>query len=72
MPIEVATTIHPFDQEAFHAMDRRIMREAFDIHNDFGRLLDEDLYKFELAARCAALGILPAEREVQIRVTHKT
>ena len=72
MPIEVATRIEPCDQEAFHGLDRRIMREVFDIHNEFGRLLDEDLYKYELAARCAAIGILPAEREVQIRVTHQT
>jgi GxxExxY protein len=72
MPIEVATRIEPCDQETFHALDRRIMRAVFDIHNEFGRLLDEDLYKREIAARCAGIGILPAEREVQIRVTHQS
>src|SRR5438067_64046 len=72
MPIEVATTIQPCDQETFHALAHHIMREVFDIHNEFGRLLDEDLYKCELAARCAAIGIWPAEREVQIRVTHQS
>ena len=72
MPIEIATTIEPCDQETFHGLDRRIMREVFDIHNEFGRLLDEDLYKRELAARCAAIGILPAEREVQIRVINQS
>jgi hypothetical protein len=71
MPIEVATTIQLCDQETFHALDRRIMREVFNIHNEFGRLLDEELYKRELAVRSAAIGILPAEREVQIRVTHQ-
>src|SRR6266567_2371985 len=71
MPIEVSTRIEPCDQETFHALDRRVMREVFDIHNEFGRLLDEDLYKCELAARCASIGVLPVEREVQIRVTHQ-
>jgi GxxExxY protein len=71
MPIEIATTIQPLDQEAFHALDRRVMRVVFDVHNEFGCLLNEDLYKCELAARCLAAGMLPAEREIQIRVSHK-
>ncbi len=72
MPIEVATPIQPCDQETFHALDRRVMRVVFDIHNEFGRLLDEDLYKCEIEARCSAIGILPTEREIQIRVTHQS
>ena len=43
------------------------MRVAFDVHNEFGRLLDEELYKRELAIRCLAMGIKPVEREVRIR-----
>ncbi len=72
MPIELSTEIQACDQEAFHALDRRIMGVVFDVHNEFGRLLDEDLYKCEIAVRCAALGILPAEREVRIRVSHQS
>ena len=72
MPIEVNTRIQAFDQEEFHALDRRIMRVVFDVHNEFGRLFDEDLYKFEIAARCVDLGLKPAEREVRIRVQHET
>jgi len=72
MPIEVSTQILACEQEAFHALDRRIMGVVFDVHNEFGRLLDEDLYKAEIAARCADLGILPAEREVRIRVSHQS
>ena len=41
------------------------MGVVLDVHNEFGRLLDEDLYKTEIAARCADLGIPPAEREVR-------
>jgi GxxExxY protein len=48
------------------------MRVAFDVHNEFGRLLDEELYKREIAVRCLAEGIQPVEREVRIRVTHET
>jgi len=72
MPIEISTEIRVFDQEEFHALDRRIMGVVFDVHNEFGRLLDEDLYKCEIAARCVALGLQPAEREVRIRVIHQT
>ena len=43
MPIEGSTQIRAFNQEAFHALDRQIMRVAFEVHNEFGRLLDEGL-----------------------------
>ena len=72
MPIEVSTEIRACDQEAFHALDRRIMGVVFAVHNEFGRLLDEDLYKREIAARCVAMGIQPVEREVRIRVSHQS
>ena len=70
MPIEISTDIQVYDQEEFHALDRRIMGVVFEVHNEFGRLLDEELYKGEIAARCVTLGLEPAEREVQIRVSH--
>ena len=72
MPIEVSTEIRACDQEEFHALDRRIMGVVFAVHNEFGRLLDEDLYKCEIAARCVAMGIQPVEREVWIRVSHES
>jgi GxxExxY protein len=72
MPIEISTAIEALEQEQFHALDRRIMGAIFDIHNEFGPLLDEGLYKLEIAERCLALGIQPVEREVRIRVQHAT
>ena len=45
---------------------------VFDAHNEFGRLLDEKLFKRALAQRCAAAGIAPVEQEVRIRVTHES
>jgi GxxExxY protein len=72
MPIEVSSAIKACDQEEFHALDRKLMAVVFEVHNEFGRLLDEDLYKCELAARCAERGLSPAEREVRIRVRHES
>ena len=72
MPIEVSARIQACDQEEFHALDRQIMGVVFEVHNEFGRLMDEDLYKCEIAARCVALGLHPAEREVRIRVRHES
>lgn len=70
MPIQLPFQVEVFPQEEFHALARQILRIAFDVHNEFGRLLDEELYKRELAARCLAEGIRPAAREVRITVTH--
>ncbi len=70
MPIEVSARIQVYEQEEFHALDRRIMGVVFEVHNEFGRLMDEELYKCEIAARCVANGVEPAEREVRIRVSH--
>ena len=71
MPIEVFAPIKPLGQEEFHALDRRVMAVAFAVHNDLGRLLDEAVYKQEILVRCSELGILPAEREVRIRVSYE-
>jgi len=72
MPIEVNVPIEILNQEQFHALDRQVMRIVFDVHNEFGRLLDEQLYKREIAARCTAAGLEPVEREVGIRVSHES
>jgi len=70
MPIEPQTEIRVFNQEAFHTLDRRVLGVIFEVHNKFGRFLDELLFKREIAARCLERGISPAEREVAIRVSH--
>jgi GxxExxY protein len=64
--------IRVFDQDEFYAMDERVMGVVFAVHNEFGRLLDETLFKRAIAFRCVAQGIEPAEQEVRIRVTHET
>ena len=72
MPIEVTTDIMVLHQEEFHALAAKLLRIIFDVHNEFGRFLDEALYKNEIAARWAAEGLGKVEREVQMNVSHKT
>ena len=68
MPIEVDSEIRIFDRDDFHSLSHRVLGIAFDVHNEFGRLLDESIYKRAIMLRCAAAGILPVRQEVQITV----
>jgi GxxExxY protein len=70
MPIEIQSGIRIYGQEEFHSLTRRVLRLAFDVHNEFGRLLDEELCKRELANRCLDAGIAPVQMEVRIRLVH--
>lgn len=72
MPIEVTTEIQVFNQPEFHALNAKLLRIIFDVHNEFGRFLDEALYKSEIAARWADGGLGTVQREVQINVSHET
>jgi GxxExxY protein len=72
MPIEVSTAIQVLDQDQFHALHHRLMGIIFQVHNEFGRLLDELLFKREIAARCEETGLSPTQREVRIRVIHES
>ena len=57
MPIWTSFPIKIIDQETFHQIDRQVTGLAFDIHNEFGRYLDEKLYQTELARRCQRAGL---------------
>lgn len=69
MPIQLDYPIRAYDQEAFHAIDRKVMGIVFDVHNEFGPFLDELLYKREIATRCLEAN-LPVTREFGIHVSH--
>ncbi len=47
------------------------MKYAFAIHNEMGRLFDEDVYQAELARRCCQAGLF-AQREVMVSAIHET
>jgi len=68
MPIHTSVPILVFDQESFHQVDRRVTGLAFDIHNEFGRYLEERLYQGELTRRCRSLGFEVAP-EMRIEVS---
>jgi GxxExxY protein len=71
MPIQVTTQVRVFDQAEFHAQAEKRLRIVFDVHNEFGRFLDEALYKSEIAARWVAAGLGGVEREVRINLSHE-
>lgn len=66
MPIHVSRPIEVFDQKRFHQVDKRVTGFAFDIHNQFGRYLDEKLYQRELTRRCLEAGF---SVEPELRIT---
>jgi GxxExxY protein len=70
MPIKVDSAIRVYSEHEFHAIAEKVIGIVFDIHNDFGRLMDEDVYKQMIRRRCEATGIVPARREVKITVSH--
>ena len=70
MPIIVNSEIRVFSELEFHKLAEKVIGVVFDVHNDFGRLMEEDVYKRAILARCSAQGIAAGQREVEIRVTH--
>lgn len=69
MPVACGSELLEIDQERFHAVDRMVMRQVFDIHNALGRFCGERIYQEELARRCRNLGFT-ANREVPLHVRH--
>jgi hypothetical protein len=57
MPITCKFTPQFLSQDEFHAIDKIVMRHAFDIQNEMGRLFDETIYQNELAFRCRVHGL---------------
>jgi len=70
MPINYSVPICNIGQDPFHLLDKQFMRHAFDIHNEFGRFFDEQLYQNELIRRLKCTGS-SVSREVTISVVYK-
>jgi GxxExxY protein len=70
MPVECSVEFERIGQDQFHALDKRVMGHAFDIHNTMGRFFDERIYQEELAQRCRSDG-MAVDREVHLRVVHR-
>ncbi len=71
MPVECNVEIRATEQERFHAVDRVVTRNAFEVHNTLGRFCDERVYQETLAERCRADG-LDVHREVMLRVSYQS
>jgi GxxExxY protein len=69
MPISVAVPVRRITQDEFHAIDYRVMRAVFDVHNELGNLCDEHIYRDEIAERCRTDGFEQVHTEVAIRVS---
>ena len=67
MPITIAAPIEVFDQPSFHLVDERGTGLAFDIHNEFGRYLNERLYPAERLRRLRECGC-ESQRAVKFSV----
>ena len=51
MPIIVNSEIRVFSELEFHKLAEKVIGVVFDVHNDFGRLMEEDVYKRAILAR---------------------
>lgn len=56
MPIKFDFPVRVLPQDEFHAIDRTVMRLAFDVQNELGRVYDEGIYQKELLFRCQREG----------------
>ncbi|HEX7377972.1 MAG TPA: GxxExxY protein, partial [Pirellulales bacterium] len=62
MPITLDSPLRRLSQLEFGRIAFEVLRQAFDIHRELGRLFDEGIYQAELAHRCADARVeLPVE-----------
>jgi GxxExxY protein len=67
MPIECRFNTKDMSRHRFHELDLVVMRHAFDIQNELGRLCHETVYQTELIRRCTASGLtLISEGEIVV------
>lgn len=70
MPIEVDAEIRMLSDDECNRLAHQVIGVAFDVHNRFGRLLDEKVYQRAISRRCELIDVRPADREVKISVSH--
>ncbi len=52
MPIIVNSEIRLLTEREFHAQSETVIGIVFDVHNEFGRLMNEEAYKRIIQVRC--------------------
>ncbi len=69
MSIHCKIALSPSPEKKFHKIDYKVMKLAFNIHNELGNLWNEETYKNKLYQR-ASDAELYAAKEVQITLSH--
>jgi len=72
MPIEVQTDIRSLSEDEFKEAAYVVSGAAFGIHNRFGNLFRERVYKCELARECVRNGFERVEIEVPVQVSFES
>lgn len=70
MPIHCNQQIRNLSTDQFRELDYRVMRHAFNSHNDLGRLADERIYQADMAARLTSDGMI-VRREIELQLSHQ-
>ncbi len=68
MPVSCSASITKLSTDELRELDYRVMRHAFDSHNELGRLADERIYQADLAARLQSAG-MKVSREVEVQLS---
>jgi GxxExxY protein len=71
MPIHVGAEVRPMSHDDFLAMAYTVTGIAFSLHNEYGSLFGEKVYKYEIARECMKRGLSPVDVEVPIRLIHE-
>ena len=66
MPIGTRFQVKEISDKEFKSLDYKIMGIVFDVHNEFGPLCSEKIYKTEIADRCLKqkLGVVQIEEPI--------
>jgi GxxExxY protein len=70
MPIHCPILIEPLSDQAFEAIDKVVMRCAYDSQNELGRLCDEKVYENDIANRLRSEG-LQVRTQVPVTISHR-
>jgi len=71
MPIQTPVQLSRPTKAQFSELDYLVTGEAFTIHNEFGRLLDEIVYQKVMLEACKSSG-LSGKDEVPVHIIHKS
>jgi GxxExxY protein len=69
MPIHFAADVRPISEDVFKEIAYAVTGVAFDMHNEYGSLFAEKLFKYEFATECRKRRLAPVEVEVPISLT---